>query len=375
MRKTILALAIPAATIMMASAHAANVYNANGSSLDVYGKVEADMTNAGNATAGDSDKLKGTDKQGNLTTSARLGIKGETRVNDNVSVFAKGEWQVSGQNSDGSTFTTRKAYLGADFGKDGKVSFGQQNTPIYTSLTQAIDIFDQWGMEAQGGIYGESRQASQAIYSNTFGNLDVQAGYQFRNADGKDNGGIDIGNASSADVTTQDNAYSAAAVYHTDMGLNLRAAYANQNFGTQTGTGSGAGNDNGTINTYGLGADYTLNDFYLAFVYLGSRTDNGDSANNLTNINSYDLVGAYTINQYRLYTGYGTQRRSGSAIVSSYNAVNSFKLGVEYNIAPNALAWVEYRHNNGDLDQTNYYNDSTNGYAKNEVALSGEYDF
>ncbi|WP_133012854.1 porin [Marinomonas flavescens] len=368
MRKTILALAIPAATIMMASAHAANVYNANGSSLDVYGKVEADMTHAG--STGDSDA------KGDLTTSARLGIKGETRVNDNVSVFAKGEWQVAGQNSDGSKFTTRKAYLGADFGKDGKVSFGQQNTPLYTSLTQAIDIFDQWGMEAQTGIYGESRQASQAIYSNTFGNLDVQAGYQFRNNDGKDIGAI-------SKNTEQDNAYSLAGVYHIGTGLNLRAAYARQNFGNgitntyafnpatggNTVTSVSTGNSDGKIDTYGLGADYTLNDLYLAFVYLGSKTDNGAAVNSNTSMNSYDLVGAYNINQYRLYTGYGLQKTNADGS-SSQNSVKSYKLGLEYNITPNALTWVEYRHNNADGTY-----DGAAGYAKNEVALSGEYDF
>ncbi|MEL0636538.1 porin [Marinomonas sp. TI.3.20] len=373
MRKTILALAIPAATIMMASAHAANVYNANGSSLDVYGKVEADMTHAGSTKNSNKSQV---DAKGDLTTSARLGIKGETRVNDNVSVFAKGEWDVSGQNSDGSTFKARKAYLGADFGKDGKVSFGQQNTPLYTSLTQAIDIFDQWGMEAQTGIYGESRQASQAIYSNTFGNLDVQAGYQFRNNDGKDIGAMSTTTAGTTTTTDneQDNAYSLAGVYHTGIGLNLRAAYARQNFGglgasAQSGTTLTTGSTDGKIDTYGLGADYTLNDLYLAFVYLGSKTDNGAAVNSNTSMNSYDLVGAYNINQYRLYTGYGLQKTNADGS-SSQNSVKSYKLGLEYNITPNALTWVEYRHNNADGTY-----DGAAGYAKNEVALSGEYDF
>jgi len=352
MKRTILALAVTSAT-MMTAAHAATVYNADGSKLDVYGRVEADMTNAGNATAGDA---KGTDSQGNLKTYARIGLKGETKVNDDFSLFAKGEWKVAGQNSDGSTFSARKVYMGLDFKKDGTLTIGQQDTPLYTSLQSIVDIFDEWGLESEGGIYGNSRQASQVVYANSFGNLDVQAGYQFHNADGKDIGSIAKG-------TDQDNAYSAAAVYHTGIGLNLRAAYANQNFGQSATTG----NSDGKINTYGLGADYTLNNMYVAFVYTGSKTDTGAATNSNTKLNSYDLVGAYTIDQYRLYTGYGLQNKDADGS-SSVDAVKSYKLGVEYNITSNALAWVEYRHNDGSAD-------SDNGYASNEVALSGMYNF
>lgn len=372
MKKTLLALAVSSATLMTA-AHAATVYDADGQTLDVYGKVEADMTHAGAEKNGSGHA----EAKGDLTTSARLGIKGTTRVNDDVSVFGKLEWQVSGQNSDGNKFKTRYAYLGTDFHDAGKVSFGQQYTPLYTSLVKTIDIFDQWGMEAQGGLYGESREASQVVYSNTLGNFDVQAGYQFRNSDNNDINGISKG-------TEQDNAYSLATVYHTGFGLNLRAAYARQNFadssqaatfsldpttGNVKSTAAQAGNSDGKINTYGVGADYTLNDLYLAFVYLGSRADNGASTNSDTDTDSYDLVAAYTIDQYRLYTGYGfqTQDKDGS---SSDDTVKSYKLGVEYNVTSNFLTWVEYRNNNADGN-----NDDTNGVAKNEFAVSAEYHF
>lgn len=355
MKKTLLALAVSSATLMTA-AHAATVYDADGQTLDVYGKVEADMTHAG----ADKEANKAqADAKGDLTTSARLGIKGTTRVTDDFDVFGKGEWQVSGQTSDGNEFKTRYAYLGADFHDAGKVSFGQQYTPLYTSLVKTIDIFDQWGMEAQGGIYGETRQASQVVYSNTLGNFDVQAGYQFRNSDNNYNG---ITNG-----TQQDNAYSAAAVYHTGIGLNLRGAYARQDFGPNGAT-TGANSD-GKINTYGLGADYTLNDLYLAFVYLGSRADSGASTNADTDTDSYDLVGAYTIDQYRLYTGYGLQTQDADGS-SSKDSVKSYKLGVEYNVTSNFLTWVEYRHNNAD---DNF--DGGNGVAKNEFAVSAEYHF
>jgi len=376
MKKKILALVIPTASILMNTAHAANVYKTDTQTLDVYGRIEADMTHAGDTKDSTKDQA---DTKGELTTEARLGIKGKTRVNDDVSVFGKLEWQVSGQSSDGSKFDTRYAYLGADFGKGGQISFGQQYTPLYNSLIVTIDFFDQWGMEAQRGIYGENRQSGQVVYSNTLGDFDIQAGYQFRNSDDNDSTGI-------ADDTELDNAYSLAGVYHTGIGLNLRAAYARQNFGAAGGNATGVigidssnnviytpaatpGNSNGKIDTFGLGADYTLNNLYLAFVYLGSYADNGESSNSDTNVDSYDLAAAYTIDKYRLYTGYGlqTQDKDGS---SSQDTVKSYKFGVEYNITSNALAWVEYRHNNADGTY-----DGANGYGENEFALTGQYNF
>lgn len=365
MKRTMLAFAIPVASIIMAPVYAANVYNTGGQTLDVYGRVEIDATNAGGNNS-DSGKYT-TDTQGDMTSSARLGLKGSAKVNQDVSMFGKAEWQVSGETSDGNKFKTRYMYLGADFGEGGSVSFGQQYTPVYTSLVGTIDIFDQWGMEAQGGLYGESRQSGLAIYSNHYGPVSIQASYQFHNEDGTDVTGTNVGETENE---VQNNAYSAAAVYDTGIGVNLRAAFANQTF-----------ENDAKINTYGAGADYTDGNFYMAFVYLGARADNGASSNSETNIDSYDVAGAYVINQYRLYTGYGVQRRSGSALTDAYEAVDSFKLGVEYNITSNALAWVEYRHNSGDLD-TNYastsdfnYDDASQNAGANEIAVSAQYNF
>ncbi|REG84981.1 porin [Marinomonas pollencensis] len=363
MNRTMLAYVIPLAMVMLTPAHAANVYNTSGQTLDVYGRVEIDATNEGANNSDDNS----TDTQGDMTSSARLGLKGSSQVNQEVSLFGKAEWQAAGETDDGNEFKTRYMYLGVDFGDKGKLAFGQQYTPVYTSLVGTIDIFDQWGMEAQDGMYGESRQSGQVIYTNQYGPLTVQAGYQFHNEDGTDVTGTNIGEMENEE---QNNAYSAAIVYDTGIGLNLRAAVANQTF-----------DKDAEINTYGVGADYDVGDFYAAFVYLGSRADNGASSNSETDLNSYDLVGAYVMNQYRFYTGYGQQRRSGSALADAYEAVRSYKLGVEYNITSNALTWVEYRHNDGDID-TNYssssdfhYDDASNQLGKNEIAVSAQYNF
>lgn len=381
MKKTILALAVPALLAASAAATAANVYKTDTQSMDVYGRVEADMVDAGSATASQaSDDSKTTD----LDTYARLGIKGTTKLTDSLSAFARGEWQVAGQNADSSKFKARHVYLGLDAGDAGNILFGQTNTPFYTSLDSTIDIFDEWGMEAQVGLYGENRQQSQMIYSNTIGPVTFQLGYQFKTDSAKDTLGVaevDTGDVSVGGVTvdpsdlttgvqdelvhegatlvtekpTQDNAYNAAVVYDTGVGLKLRAAYARQNF-----------EGDSKKDNYGAGLDYTAGNLYAAFVYEGASINN-KNADDLT-VNSYDLVGAYTIGQTRLYSGWGIQKYSNDGADGVGTAVNSFKLGVEYNFTSNFLSWVEYRHNNGDIDESN-------GYAANEFALSAQYNF
>ncbi|MFM2476775.1 porin [Celerinatantimonas sp. MCCC 1A17872] len=358
MKKTILALAVPALLAASAAATAANVYKTDSQSMDVYGRVEADLTNAG----GDKSQEKSTD----LDTAARLGIKGTTKLTDGLSAFARGEWQVAGENGDGSKFNARHIYLGLDAGTAGNVKFGQTDTPFYTSLDSTIDIFDQWGMEAQSGLYGYSRQSSQVIYSNDFGPVTLQASYQFKTS-AEDTLGVatvsdgyvfDADTGSSADATAtpdQDNAYNIAAVYDTGMGLKLRAAYARQNF-----------EGDSKKDNYGFGFDYTNDNLYAAFVYEGAKVKN-DGSDDLT-VNSYDLVGAYTIGQTRLYSGWGFQRQSDDGASHDGTAVNSFKAGVEYNFTSNFLSWVEYRHNNGASD-------TANGYAANEFAVSAQYNF
>lgn len=353
MKKTILALAVPALLAASAAATAANVYKTDSQSMDVYGRVEADMTNAGD---------NGQEKSTKLDTSARLGIKGTTKLTDSLSAFARGEWQVNGENSESTKFNSRHVYLGLDAGTAGNIKFGQTDTPLYTSLTSVIDIFDQWGMEAQQGLYGYSRQQSQAIYSNTFGPVSVQLGYQFHTTGAKD--ALGFAGGAKDPSADQNGAYSAAVVYNTGMGLNLRAAYARQNMGAGSGD-----KDN-----YGLGLDYTNDNFYAAFVYEGAKSDPDGSGNDLT-VNSYDLVGAYTMGQTRIYTGWGIQRQSDDGSAATFaahdgTAVNSYKLGVEYNFTSNFLSWVEYRHNNGSDA-----GDTANSYAANELAVSAQYNF
>ncbi|CAG9001213.1 MAG: Outer membrane porin C [Candidatus Celerinatantimonas neptuna] len=355
MKKTILALAVPAALLVAGTATAANVYKTDTQSVDVYGHVEVDLTHAGSDTSdsGSHTGKSGTDVQNDLSSYGRLGMKGSTKVTDNMTAFGRAEWKVAGQNSDGDQFSTRYMYMGLDFGDAGNVKFGQAAVPLYTNVMSIVDIFDEWGYEAQADVYGGSstRVSNQVIYSNDFGPVTFQGSYQFHDESGTVNKKNNYGTGSKV----QNSAYSATVSYHTGVGLNVRAGYARQNYDASA-----------SKNTWAMGLDYTMNNLYLAALYDGSKATNSSDVD--SNVAGYDLVAAYTMGKTRVYTGYGIQRLSGDAMTGTKTAINAYKLGAEYNFTSNFLSWVEYRHNNGSAD-------GTNGYAPNEFAVSGEYKF
>ena len=92
MKKSLLALAVVAAAT---SANAATVYDKDGTSLAVGGRVQAVVYNGNAAGIAENDA--------GLVNSARLNIAGSTKINDSVSVFAFSEWNMADGNTSGQS--------------------------------------------------------------------------------------------------------------------------------------------------------------------------------------------------------------------------------------------------------------------------------
>ena len=89
MNKNLLSLAAVAALAAAAlPAQAANVYNTDGNSFNILGRVKVDINNN---KANNDHRMDGT---------ARLGASGVTKVNDNVNVFGYVMWDLSAQDED-----------------------------------------------------------------------------------------------------------------------------------------------------------------------------------------------------------------------------------------------------------------------------------
>ncbi|HBE3661055.1 TPA: porin [Escherichia coli] len=110
MKKLTVAISAVAASVLMAmSAQAAEIYNKDSNKLDLYGKVNAKHYFSSN-DADDGD-----------TTYVRLGFKGETQINDQLTGFGQWEYEFKGNRAESqgsSKDKTRLAFAGLKFGGD-----------------------------------------------------------------------------------------------------------------------------------------------------------------------------------------------------------------------------------------------------------------
>ena len=151
MKKSLLALAVLA---VATSATAATVYDKDGTSLKVGGRVQAIAYNGNFGKASEDDST--------LKNSARFNVAGTTKVNDAVSVFAFTEWEAS-NGDDTDNFVTRDQYVGADFGAFGKVQAGKSLNSIY-DVQAATDVFEETGALVQGDTNGNRRTGTLVHY-------------------------------------------------------------------------------------------------------------------------------------------------------------------------------------------------------------------
>ena len=327
MKKTILAIAIPA--LFASAANAAVVYDKDGTSFDIYGRVQANYYTDHN------------DADAELIGTSRLGWSGKVALNNTWSGIAKTEWQVASENSnnndsDSDTFKARHVYVGFDGTQYGKIIFGQTDTAFYDVL-EPTDIFNEWG---DVGNFYDGRQEGQIIYSNTFGGFKGKLSYQTN--DDKAVKVTDIGQGIKEDAIYGPNAkrnygYAAAAGYDFDFGLGLNAGYAYSDLENKV-TG-----DSGDKTEWALGAHYAINGFYFAGVYTEGELDN-DSTNTGGKGRGYELAASYNVDAWTFLAGYNFKEGKDSASGSSYeDQVDETLLGVQYSFTSKLKAYTEYK--------------------------------
>ena len=169
MKKSLLALAV---VVAATSANAATVYDKDGTSLAVGGRVQSVVYNGNAAGIAENDE--------GLVNSARLNIAGSTKINDSVSVFAFSEWNMADGNTSGQSWgdsiNTREQYVGADYGDFGKI-LGGKTYDAANAVLAATDVFEDFGARLQGSINGDRRTGMfRYVYDNNgiFGSVSYQ---------------------------------------------------------------------------------------------------------------------------------------------------------------------------------------------------------
>lgn len=399
MKKSFLALAVAAlaATSIASTASATTVYDKDGTSLSVFGRVQ---------TVFYSDKQSGvSNEEASINASARLGVDLRTQITSGIAAFARAEWDAADGNNieDGKSddhFKTRYLWVGLDFGQAGSLKVGKFEPAIKYAISQT-DIFDDDGCAGLAGNDDKREGVVQYQWSG-FG-FDAIASYVFA----KDNEHID-GAYKIGETADMKNTVSLAVGYTSPdvvFGpIAVRAGYEFGNFADGTIT-----NDQGTVIGYqnGIGTGLTsiayddYNQFavgvswgsldlgpYVAAVYQQREFSTAKTASATANDQTYDLtvsgyefaVGYSFANGVTLRTGYMAQNfeedKAGGADVDA--AV--VPVYANWQINPQFNVWAEARFDAGTDDNeanSNKHFDDTVGtnYGENVYSAGMRYVF
>ena len=256
MKKSTLAILIMGLVAAQAS-QAAEVYNKNGNKLDLYGRVKAlhYMT---------SDKSQDGDK-----SYVRLGFKGETQINDQLTGFGQWEYQVAANKVEGDTDTTktRLGFAGLKAGDYGSFDYGR-NYGILYSVAGYTDVLPEFGGDAlvKADNFMTGRTTGVATYrnNNLFGLVDgLKLGLQYQ-------GKNDDKNRSAVGKQNGDGFGTALSYDFGDTGFTVGAAYSNSNR-TDGQKKAFYGQGDGKAEAWTTGLKYSQNNIYLAALYGEAR--------------------------------------------------------------------------------------------------------
>ncbi|POC31681.1 porin [Vibrio vulnificus] len=337
MKKTLIALSVSAAAVAT-GVNAAELYNQDGTSLDMGGRAEARLSMKDGKVA-DNSRI-------------RLNFLGKVDIQDGLYGvgFYEGEFTTAdeGENKTNNNLDNRYTYAGLG-GKFGEVTYGKNDGALGV-ITDFTDIMAYHGNSAADKIAVADRVDNMIAYKGQFDALSVKASYRF--ADRSEGTGADAGKAGKYVDNGQDG-YSLSAIYAIGQtGLTLGGGYADQD----------------EQNEYMLAASYTMGDLYFAGIY----TD-GEKAKKDGDYTGYELAAKYTMGQTVFTTTYN------NAETNSQTSADNFAVDATYYFKPNFRGYVSYNFNlidSGDkLGQVGGNTTASKIDAEDELALGLRYDF
>ncbi|HEI8401648.1 TPA: porin OmpC [Citrobacter freundii] len=268
MKRKVLAIVIPA-LMAAGAAHAAEVYNKDGNKLDLYGKVDG-LHYFSDDSSKDGDQ-----------TYMRMGFKGETQINDQLTGFGQWEYQVNANTTEsdkGNSFT-RLAFAGLKFGDYGSFDYGRNYGVLY-DVEGWTDMLPEFGGDSytQADNFMTGRANGVATYRNTdfFGlvnGLNFALQYQGKN-ENQSLSDANVGTNNRDGDTRYDNGdgFGLSSTYDLGMGVSFGAAYTSSdrtNDQINSSNANYAGGDKADAWTAGL--KYDANNIYLATMYSETR--------------------------------------------------------------------------------------------------------
>ncbi|WP_413723798.1 porin OmpF [Sodalis sp. RH16] len=363
MKRTILAFVIPA-LLAAGAVNAAEIYNKDGNKLDLYGRLDGlhyfSSDNDG-GFAGDGDE-----------SYARLGFKGETQINDQLTGYGQWEYQIAANDTEGGAdhndgTKTRLGFAGLKFADAGSIDYGRNYGVVYDALGWTDMLPEFGGDTAYSDNFMVGRTTGVATYRNTnfFGladGLDFALQYQGKN------------DRSTDPHRSNGDGYGGSVSYVSPIGVGIVGAYASSDrTDSQNATFYGAGD---RAEQWATSLKYDANNVYLAATYGETRnatwlTNNFSGNTGFANKTQDILIVA----QYQFDFGlrpsiaYGQSKAKDVEGIGDVDLIKYYEVGATYYFNKNMSTYVDYIIN--DLNDNNKL-----GYSTGDtVALGVVYQF
>ncbi|WP_318391986.1 porin OmpC [Enterobacter sp.] len=375
MKVKVLSLLVPA-LLVAGAANAAEIYNKDGNKLDLYGKVDG-LHYFSDDSSADGDQ-----------TYVRMGFKGETQVNDQITGYGQWEYNVQANDSESASDQawTRLAFAGLRVGDAGSFDYGRNYGVIY-DVTSWTDVLPEFGGDTYGADnFMQSRANGVATYRNTdfFGLVDgLNFALQYQ---GK-NGSVSGENVGGRSLLKQNgDGYGASVTYDLGEGFGIGGAMstskrsADQNVAGVYGEGDHA-------DVYSGGLKYDANNIYLAAqysqTYNATRFGTSNGSNPTTAFGFADKAQNFeVVAQYQFDFGLrpsiaylqsrGKDISNGATNFGDQDLLKYVDVGATYYFNKNMSTYVDYKIN---LLDDNTFTDQAGISTDDVVALGVVYQF
>ena len=347
MKRNILAVIVPA-LLVAGTANAAEIYNKDGNKVDLYGKAVGlhyfSKGNGENSYGGNGDM-----------TYARLGFKGETQINSDLTGYGQWEYNFQGNNSEGADAQTgnktRLAFAGLKYADVGSFDYGR-NYGVAYDIGAWTDVLPEFGGDTwtQTDVFMTGRTTGVATYRNNdfFGlvdGLNFAAQYQGKN------------DRSDFDNYTEGNGdgFGFSATYEYE-GFGIGATYAKSDR-TDTQVNAGkvlpevfASGKNAEV--WAAGLKYDANNIYLATTYSETQNMTVFADHFVANkAQNFEAVAQYQFDfGLRPSIAYTKSKAKDVEGIGDVDLVNYFEVGATYYFNKNMSTYVDYIINQIDSD-------------------------
>ena len=336
MKRNILAVIVPA-LLVAGTANAAEIYNKDGNKVDLYGKaVGLHYFSKGNG----EDSYGG---NGDMTY-ARLGFKGETQINSDLTGYGQWEYNFQGNNSEGADAQTgnktRLAFAGLKYADVGSFDYGRNYGVVYDALGYTDMLPEFGGDTAYSDDFFVGRVGGVATYrnSNFFGlvdGLNFAAQYQGKNdrTDVTEANGDGFGFS----TTYEYEGFGVGATYAKSDRTDGQVAYGKSKFN--------ASGKNAEV--WAAGLKYDANNIYLATTYSETQNMTVFGNNHIANkAQNFEAVAQYQFDfGLRPSVAYLQSKGKDLGVHGDRDLVKYVDVGATYYFNKNMSTFVDYKIN------------------------------